>query len=86
MPADASGGGSSNYFQNAESNIWRDIPAPQNTGNKLTISAPSYNSAGVIQSEQVNPRLRLGVESVSYESSLAINAIGILKFLVEIFN
>ncbi|KAK1392454.1 E3 ubiquitin-protein like [Heracleum sosnowskyi] len=70
----SSGSGSSNYFQHAESSLWRAIPAPRNTNNSLTISAPSENNAGVIQSEQVNPRLGLGVGSVSSESSPAISA------------
>ncbi|XP_074380916.1 putative E3 ubiquitin-protein ligase RHG1A isoform X1 [Apium graveolens] len=71
----SSGSGSSNYFQHAESSVWRSIPAPRNTSN-LTISAPSENTAGVIQSEHVNPRLGLGVGSVSSESSPAISATG----------
>ncbi|KAL1822143.1 hypothetical protein ACET3Z_008921 [Daucus carota] len=73
---ESSGSGSSNYFQHAESSVWRAIPAPRNTSNSLTISDPSENTAGVNQSEQVNPRLGLGVGGVLSESFPAINVAG----------
>ncbi|KAL8130917.1 hypothetical protein AgCh_007007 [Apium graveolens] len=66
----SSGSGSSNYFQQAESSVWRANPAPRNTGNSLNSSA---RSSGVHLLEQVNSRLALGVGDGSSEMSAALS-------------
>ncbi|GAV61296.1 zf-RING_2 domain-containing protein [Cephalotus follicularis] len=51
--------GSSSYLQNAGSSSWPAFPAHHNAGSSLSLSAPS---------EQVSPRLGLGVRSLASNS------------------
>lgn len=47
--------GSSSFYQRSESNLWPGVPTRYDAGSSLSISAPS---------EQVNPRLGLGVRGL----------------------
>ncbi|KAK1405756.1 putative E3 ubiquitin-protein ligase HIP1 [Heracleum sosnowskyi] len=71
----SSGSGSSNYFQHAQSSVWRSIPAPRNTDNSLNLSAHSETSTGVHLPEQVNSGLALGVGDFSSEISAALSTV-----------
>lgn len=60
----SSEGGSSNFFQRGDS-VWQAISSRRNVSSSLNISAPAVSSAGDIPSEQIIPRLGLGVGSSS---------------------
>ncbi|KAG5251252.1 E3 ubiquitin-protein ligase RHG1A [Salix suchowensis] len=51
--------GSSSFYQRSESNLWPGVPTRYDAGSSLSISAPS---------EQVNPRLGLGVRGLACDA------------------
>ncbi|KAA8528514.1 hypothetical protein F0562_035869 [Nyssa sinensis] len=72
----SSTGGSSSYFQRAESSAWHAVPPHYNACSSLSISTPSEHNVDISPLEQVNPGLGLGVGVAASESPLALNVVG----------
>ncbi|KAK6938664.1 Zinc finger, RING-type [Dillenia turbinata] len=69
--------GTSNCLQHAENSAWHSASARPHVGSSLSISTPSENILGVSPSEEVNPRLGLGMRGVGSSSHFSLGAAAI---------
>lgn len=72
----SSDSGSSNFFQRPES-VWHAVPSRRNASSSLSISTSAEDSTlGTIPSEQIIPRLGLGVGVGSSENPIVLGSPG----------